>query len=68
MAREKACAAPHLTLVGARVPWQEDFAEGRRYTYNGGYFETRAAVRSGSGAWEGCPDMFGCSPGAGLYK
>ncbi len=47
---------------------QEKFAEGRRYTYKGGYWEARAAVRAGSGTWEGCPDMFGTSPGAGLYK
>ena len=61
--------APRLTLCWAYLmPWQENFAEGRRYTFKGGYFETRAAVRSGGGAWEGCPDMFGCSPGAGLYK
>ena len=60
---------PFLTLWWAHVAsWQEHFAEGRRYVYKGGYFETRAAMRSGGGAWEGCPDMFGCSPGAGLYK
>lgn len=48
---------------------QERFGKGRRYTYKGGYFETREAVKKGVGKWEDCPDMFGQSEdGAGIYK
>ena len=32
---------------------------GPRYTYRGGYWEMRDAVRAKKGTWEGCRDMFG---------
>ncbi len=47
---------------------QVKFGEGRRYTYKGGYFETRSSVKSGAGRWEGCPDLFGDGEdGTGVY-
>ena len=46
---------------------QVKFGEGRRYTYKGGYFENRELVRQGKGDWDGCPDIFGDGPGAGVY-
>jgi hypothetical protein len=48
---------------------QERFGEGRRFTYKGGYFETRELVKRGLGKWEDCPDMFADSEdGTGIYK
>ena len=47
---------------------QEEVGVGRRYTYHGGYFETRDSLRRGEGKWEGCPDLFGDSPGADIFK
>ncbi len=41
---------------------------GRRFTYKGGYFETRDMLKRGEGKWEGCPDLFGDSPGADIFK
>ncbi len=47
---------------------QVNFGEGRRYTYKGGYFEARAAVKRGAGHWEACPDLFGPGEdGTGVY-
>lgn len=54
--------------VNAFVMLQVKFGEGRRYTYKGGYFETRSSVKSGVETWEGCPDLFGPGEdGAGIY-
>ena len=46
---------------------QEEFGKGRRYTYKGGYFETRAQVKTGAAKWTGCPDLFGDGPAAAVY-
>ena len=52
-----------VTATGMQVR----FGEGRRYTYKGGYFENRELARQGKGDWDGCPDIFGDGPGAGVY-
>lgn len=53
-----------LTVAGS----QEEVGVGRRLTYKGGYFETRDLLRHSEGKWEGCPDLFGNSPGADIFK
>ena len=47
---------------------QAEVGVGRRFTYKGGYFETRDSLRRGNGKWEGCPDLFGDSPGADIFR
>ena len=56
-------AMQRLTVAGP----QEEIGVGRRFTYKGGYFETRDKLRRGEGKWEGCPDLFGDGPGAGIF-
>ncbi len=46
---------------------QEDFGKGRRYTYKGGYFETREQVKTGTAEWTGCPNLFGDGPAVAVY-
>lgn len=41
---------------------------GRRYTYKGGYFETRDMRKRGDGEWKGCPDLFGESPSNKVFS
>lgn len=46
---------------------QEEVGVGRRFVYKGGYFEMRDLRKRGEGSWEGCPDLFGNSPGAANF-
>ncbi len=54
--------------VPSRDAMQEEVGVGRRFTYNGGYFETRDTLKRGEGKWEGCPDLFGNGPGTEIFK
>lgn len=60
----------HLLLERKAQPglcMQVEFGKGRRYTYKGGYFETRAQVKAGAAEWTGCPDLYGEGPATAVY-
>ncbi|CAK0783406.1 hypothetical protein CVIRNUC_006605 [Coccomyxa viridis] len=47
---------------------EAELGVGRRYTYKGGYFETRDMRKRGDGEWKGCPDLFGESPSNKVFS
>ena len=47
---------------------QEEIGIGRRFTYKGGYFETRDMRKRGEGEWKGCPDLFGHGPSTKVFS